>query len=65
MDGVRELINVSKGISINRNTENYTCVTPDNVDKVVDILSNEDPTVDLRCCDYRKEYYNSQSQLCE
>eukprot|EP00121_Abeoforma_whisleri_P004245 Awhi_evm1s3836 len=31
----------------------------------MEIDSNEDPSLGLSCCDYEKEYYNDQSQLCE
>eukprot|EP00121_Abeoforma_whisleri_P014819 Awhi_evm1s13666 len=65
MDGLRELIDMSKGISINTNIQNYTCMTPEKTVKVVDILSKEDPTIGLSCCDYQKEYFDSQSKLCE
>eukprot|EP00121_Abeoforma_whisleri_P004246 Awhi_evm2s3836 len=43
LDGLRELIDISIGISINNNKQNYTCVTPDNIHKVMEIDSNEDP----------------------
>eukprot|EP00121_Abeoforma_whisleri_P006424 Awhi_evm1s5844 len=65
MEGLRELISASNGISINENLLNYTCVTPDNTEKVVNILSNEDPSLNLPCCNYQKEFYNSQLQSCE
>eukprot|EP00121_Abeoforma_whisleri_P010169 Awhi_evm1s9373 len=65
MEGLRELISTSNGISINKNQLNYTCMTPDNNEKVVDISSNEDPSLNTSCCNYEKEYYNSQAQTCE
>eukprot|EP00121_Abeoforma_whisleri_P015642 Awhi_evm1s14397 len=65
MEGLRELISSSNGISINKSLQNYTCRTPDDTERVVDILSNEDPTLNVSCCNYQKEYYDSQSQSCE
>eukprot|EP00121_Abeoforma_whisleri_P003089 Awhi_evm1s2774 len=66
MDGLRELINVASGISINNNLQNYTCQTPDKTELVVvDILKNEDPAVGFACCDYEMQYYNDQNKLCE
>eukprot|EP00121_Abeoforma_whisleri_P014254 Awhi_evm1s13144 len=48
-----------------KNQLNYTCVTPDDNEKVVNILSNEDPILNTSCCNYQKEYYNSQIRSCE
>eukprot|EP00121_Abeoforma_whisleri_P016942 Awhi_evm2s15530 len=65
MDGLREFIDMSKSISINTNTQNYTCVTPEKTVKVVDILSNEIRPLVSPCCDYKREYYDSQIKLCK
>eukprot|EP00121_Abeoforma_whisleri_P007770 Awhi_evm1s7105 len=65
MDGLRELIGASNGISINDNMQNYTCVTPDVTVRTLNIPLNEDPAFGLSCCDYKKEYYDSESQQCK
>eukprot|EP00121_Abeoforma_whisleri_P009136 Awhi_evm1s8394 len=38
---------------------------PDETMRVVNISSNGDPAFNLSCCDYQREYYSSQSQLCQ
>eukprot|EP00121_Abeoforma_whisleri_P005969 Awhi_evm1s5419 len=52
-------------MKINQSIQNYTCLTPTGAELVIDMASNNKPSLGLSCCDYNTQYFDDVENICE